>query len=326
MIDELKLKKFSEYLDKAKTVALICHMNPDGDSLGSALALAEVLKKLGKQADVFCDDLPSEKLKILPFCETINTSKLVKFDVAIAVDCSDADRFAISGRYFKKANTRLVIDHHKTNNNFADYTICDQNAAATAEVVFYLIKFLEQKYATKLIDDETASLLFSALVTDSGCFSFSNTTTETHFIASELVKFNFKASDIIFKLIKSQTLSIFKLKSRVLNKAKFYENNRIGIITFTAQDFLETEAGIDNTEGIINEIINILGVDIAIAVSEVNEKYYKISVRTKAPYDASECAGVFGGGGHERAAGCRVSGFYEDVIDKLLKASRDLIL
>lgn len=325
MIDAQKLKNFIGYLKGVDSVALICHMNPDGDTLGSAIALGLALNKLNISADVFCDDKPPEKLKFLPYMETVNSGNLSRYDAAIAVDCSAVDRFQLTGKYFKRAKTTLVIDHHKTNGNFADYTICDPSAAATAEIVYALIRKMESYYCTVLIDDVTAQLIYASLVTDSGCFSFSNTTNDTLRIASELKKYDFDAADTVFKLIKQQSVNVFKLKTRVLAETKFFNDNRIALVSFTRADFEETDTSLNNTEGIINELINIETVQLAVAVTEAYDKYYKVSFRTKEPYDASSCASVFGGGGHSRAAGCKVSGYYEDVLEKILKAGRDLI-
>lgn len=326
MIELNKIEKFASYLNRAKSVALICHISPDSDTLCSALALKRMFEKLGKRAEVFCDDTPSDKLMFLPFMDLVNTSKEKVFDVAIAVDCADISRLGVSNKYFQKSAVKLSVDHHKSNTNFADYTLCDSNASATAELVYHIVRFLEKTKNIEILDNEIAMLIFSAIVGDSGAFSFSNTSAETFLIASQLKAFDFDSADIVFRLIKSQSVKSFKLKSRVLNNAKFYEDNRICIITFSDDDYKETATTHEYTEGVISEIINIDSVDIAISVAKVYDKYYKVSIRTKEPYDASECANFFGGGGHERASGCRLSGFYEDIIEKLLKVSSDMLL
>src|SRR5574344_742337 len=113
MIDEVKIEKTSVYLNKAKTIALICHANPDGDTICSAIALAVALKKLGKTAEVFCDDSLPSKLSFLPYSDIVNVGGMKKYELAVAIDCSDAERFNYVGKYFNKADARLVIDHHK---------------------------------------------------------------------------------------------------------------------------------------------------------------------------------------------------------------------
>lgn len=325
MIDEFKIEKAIEFIDKAKTIALICHANPDGDTICSALALAVSLEKLGKTAEVFCDDNLPVKLSFLPFSNKVNTGTLKKHDLAIAVDCSDAERFNYVGKYFNKADARLVVDHHKTNAKFADYTLCDSNASATAELIYWILKKLEKQKNISLFDQQIATLIFSGIVTDSGCFSFSNTTSETLMIASELKKFDFEADIVIYNLIKAKNVNQFRLKNKVLNNAKFFDDNQIGIITFFGNDFSETGTSSEDTEGVIIDLINVNSVKIAFSVAEVYDKYFRVSIRTKDNLDASQIASTFGGGGHVKAAGCRLSGYYEDIVEKLLKAARDFL-
>lgn len=318
-----KIQKAINYLDNAKTVALVCHINPDGDAIGSVLAFSVVLEKLGKTVGVFCDNLPPKKFEFLQNFDKFNVNPEKKFDLAVAVDCSDLARTGECGKYFKHAKETLSVDHHKTNQSFTDYVLCEINASATAELLFDIITELEKNKNIKLIDDKVAEALFLAIVTDSGAFSFSNVTSKTHLIASELVKYNFNPSGIIYDMISAKSKNVFSLSVRVLNKVKFYFDNRLAIITFTKDDFKATDTSNSDTEGIITNLINISEVKIAVALTEDSEKYYKVSVRTKEPVDAADFAVTFGGGGHNRAAGFRLNGFYEDVIEKLLKAAGD---
>lgn len=320
-----KLTKFAEYLDAPKTVALLCHQNPDSDTLGSALALRRALMLLGKTVSVFCDDNPGAKVAFMPDLDCVNAdTKNKKFDLCIAVDCSTSDRVHYVGKYLKHAKTTLIIDHHKNTQSFADFVVSVPEAAATAELMYELIVILGKKYDKDLIDYTTAFLLYSAIVGDSGGFSFSNTTSDTLEIAGKLLKYGVPNYDIMYKMFAAQSQKRFVLKGIAMTNTRFYDEGKIGIMTLKAKDFEAAGLTINDTEGLINELINVDTVSIALAVSEAYDKNYKVSVRTKEPYDATEIADVFGGGGHERAAGCRISGFFEDVIDKLLKASRDI--
>ena len=167
--------------------------------------------------------------------------------------------------------------------------------------------------------------MFSAIVGDTGAFSFDNTTKNTLEVAGKLLAYGVDSHFIIYTMMKSQTEGRYKLKARAMNNTRFFDDGQIGIMTFKTTDFSETGTSTAVTDGIINELIDVASVKVAFAVSEVGDKYYKVSIRTKAPYDASAIAVTFGGGGHERAAGCRLSGYYEDVVDKLLKSARDEI-
>lgn len=328
MIEKSIIFKFISYFDGADSVALLCHVNPDSDTLGSALSLRLALKKLGKRCNVFCDDNPPERLSFLPTVNVVNETaedKFKKYDVCVAVDCNDPDRFNIVGKYFKNAKKTLVIDHHKTNRNFADFSVCDANAGATAEIMFLVISCLSENAKTNLFDKDIATLLFSSIVGDTGAFSFDNTSANTFEVAGQLLKYGVDSHFIIYTMMKSQTENRYKLKARAMYNTRFFDDGQIGVMTFRLSDFEETGTSTAVTDGIINELIDVQNVKVAFAVSEVGDKYFKASIRTKAPYDASNIALTFGGGGHERAAGCRLSGYYEDVLDKLLKSARDEI-
>lgn len=321
-----KLIKIADYLESSQSIALLCHQNPDSDTLGSALALRRALVALGKTAFVFCDDLPGAKVAFLPDIQYVNAeTDIKKFDLCIAVDCSSPDRVSVVGKYLKRAANTLVIDHHKNTQNFADYVVSVPEAAATAELIFELIEIIGKKHKKDLLDYDTAVLLYSALVGDSGGFSFSNTTSNTLEIAGKLLKFGVPSYEIMYKMFDAQSEKRFCLKAKAMSNTRFYDDGKIGIMYLSAKDFESVGLTINDTEGLINELINVESVSIAFAVSEAYDKNYKVSVRTKEPYDATEITDVFGGGGHERAAGCRVSGFFEDVIDKLIKSSRDIM-
>lgn len=314
---ELNLQEIAKKLNKASTVAIYCHTNPDGDTLGCALALRYALINKGKRADVFCEDALPDKYQRLRGGEFVKFPDKTSHDVALAVDCSDIERLGACMKSFLSAREQIAIDHHKSHKRFADITAVDAKAAACAEIVFKLLKQM------KAIGNETAELLFGAIITDTGCFSYSSTTEETHAIACELLKYDFNSSDVIYNLHKRTPENVFRLKNRVLSKCKFFSGGKIGMIIFHEEDFLQTGTKSSDTEGIITSVIDVDTVEIAFAISEVNDKNFKVSIRTKEKVDASDCASVFGGGGHKNAAGCRLNGFLEDVVDKLLKAAND---
>lgn len=306
-------------LKAANNIAIISHMNPDGDTVGSATALYFALKKAGKQAYLFCDDTPQGKLLYIKGSEFYNTEKIDKYDVCVCIDSSDISRFSGCYSEYKKSDFKINIDHHATNDRFGDLTLLDAHAAATAEVVYNLIK----EYDSTLIDNTIAHCLYCALVTDSGCFAFSSVGKNTMLVASQLLEFDINQADIAYHFYKKTSINYFNLKNRVLSKARFFADNRVCLICFMAEDFVKTETTQEDTQGIINSAIDIETVEVAIAVTQIDKYQYKVSFRTKDSVDASRCAMVFGGGGHARAAGCRVSGHFEDIIDRLIKAATD---
>ena len=314
---------FINAVDKSNIICLISHINPDGDTCSSALALYRALKLYGKeQVYLYCDSTFRDSLSVLDGIEEYNKVQINKCDLAIACDCAEFDRMGKYLNLFDKAKFKVNIDHHKTNSRYGNINIIEAGISAACEITYKVLKALDEK--RPCMDDTVAKLLYSGLVTDSGGFSFSSVSNQTHEIASKLIKYNFSASEICEHFLKSVSLKVFNLRMRVLSKAKFFENNKIGMIFFMQEDFSATGTTADDTEAAINFIRDIDTVEVAVAITQTEqENSYKISIRTSDRVDASRIAAAFGGGGHKNAAGCRTSGFFEDVKDKVLKACRD---
>lgn len=316
------MNDFSEIIkriNKANDIALFCHTNPDGDAFGSMLALYFALKKKGKTVTAYCDTKVSAHLSVFEGSENIILPDSKPHELAISVDTSTIEMLGGALKTFLLAKSQIAIDHHASFKRFTDVSYVEKDACACAQIIYKLLKEM------KLIDKPIAKLLFSGIVTDSGCFAFSSVTPSTHEFAADLMSYGFDASDAIYKVYRSTSKDRFELKRRVLAKAKFFNDDQIGIIVFAKEDFEKTGTTTFDTEGIVNELIDIDSVKIAYAISEVGDKNFKVSIRTKSPIDASEIAGVYGGGGHKCAAGCRANGYLEDVIDRLVKLASDRI-
>ncbi len=306
-------QKIKDAIDGANEVSVFCHTNPDGDAIGSLLAIFTALKRLGKNVRAICDTPLADRFDCFFNHECVELPTKCASDLAIAVDCAAIDRLGLASKCYLSAKYRVAIDHHESFVPFGQINVLDAHSASCSEIVFKLLKYMD------CVDKDVAKLLFSGLVTDSGCFQFSNTTKLTHMTACELMDFGFDAADTIFNVFRATEMNRFHLKVRALNKAKFCFEEQIGLIVFERGDFEATNTTPNDTEGIINELIDINSVKVAIAIAEVKEHSFKVSIRTKDPVNARAIAGAFGGGGHFNAAGCRVSGFLQDVVDKLLR-------
>lgn len=306
-------------IKKANSVALYCHTNPDGDAISSMLSLYVAIKNLGKEVDAFCDTALNFKFKYYPFKDVVTFPNKKKYDLGIALDCSDLDRLGDCIKSFLSCNSTIAIDHHETHKKFADITFVNSKAAANTQNIYTILKNMDA------INDTIARLIFTGIVTDSGCFSFSNTTKETFEIACELLNYNFNMEETVYTAFKLKNINLFNLQNRVLSKTRFENDNKIAFIFFEAEDFEATNTTANDTEGIISNLMNIESVVVAYALSEVGKDHYKLSIRTKDPVDAAEIALLFGGGGHSKAAGCRVNGNKFDLIEKLTKIANDRI-
>lgn len=314
IIDAVKMIK------SAKSIALFSHINPDCDTICSALALRLFLQKAGKEASVYCDGDLKFDMEELYTADSVNADRsATSYDLTIAVDCAEEARMGKFIPLFKKGKKTLCIDHHLQDRNFAQYNLIDAHAGATAELIYLII----EKYDISLLDTDIASLLYTALITDTGNFGFSNVGPRTLAIASELLRYDVPNAEISYKHFREISFGTFKLKARALSKAQFFENNRIGVISFLKDDFAATGTTSASSANLVNEIVNIAGVEIAVSITEVKPNSYKISVRTQDKANANAIASTFGGGGHKNAAGFMINGFYGNVLDDILKACKD---
>lgn len=317
--------KIINIIKSSNDIAIFMHINPDGDALGSSLAMYTFLKKLGKNVHCFTPGLTNiiqPKFLFLTNVDAYNKELSPNYELAIALDCGDAARLSEENfKVFKKAKTKIVIDHHESHESFSPLTLLEANSASTTQIVYKLLKM----YDKNNIDYDIALQLYTGLVTDSGSFSYSSTSSQTHKIAAELLEYGIDAGHVSRKVMKDTPYNVFNLKNRVLSKTKFYSDNQIAVINFNPEDFQSTQTTESDTEGLINNILDIDSVEIAIAIAEVKDKAYKVSIRSKDKVKASDIAGIFGGGGHANAAGCRVYGYYEDVYNKLISISTEML-
>lgn len=313
-------ENFIKKIHQSDTVAIFMHINPDGDCIGSALALYAFLTNLGKTAHCFLEEGNAIKynLHFLPFIEKINAAELKNYDLAVAVDCGSDGRLGNNClARFLSCQSHIAIDHHETGEPFVEDMILEPKAASTTQILFKIFKAFDKS----AIDKNVATLLFAGLMTDSGGLTFSSTTAECYQMAAELCAYGIDNYYINRKLFKENKLSVFNLTNRALSGMKLYLDNRVGVITFTQKDYEETGTNQEDTDGIINRVIDIIGVKVAISVSEINANAYKIGMRSKDGVDAGAIAKYFGGGGHFYASGCRIYGSYEEVLAKLIEAA-----
>lgn len=307
-------------LKSAKSAAIIMHIRPDGDTIGSSLALKNALEQIGKKAEIFCDDSLPERFGFLKGFETLNSGDFKQCDIAVAVDCSDRSRLGQLWFEFKKKPVTVCIDHHGSNDGFADITVLDANACATAIVMEKIIDGLGVKK-----DRAIAEGLYTGLSTDTGNFSHANTSAETFAMACRLIECGIDLPNIVTRLYKSDHKERILLLGEAIRHMRFFADDKIAVMTVTKKDVDAFHALSEDTEGFIDHAIGIQGVEIAACIMQYNGgNQYKVSLRSKT---ASACAvaQVFGGGGHKLASGCMLSGFLEDVVDKIVKAMKDEI-
>lgn len=288
-------------IEKSEHNIYICsHIQPDGDNIGSTLALGMAIKKMSKNVKLLkVDDIPSD-YKFLPNVDLIKKYEMEEnIDLFIALDSSDMERLGVGKEFAKNANNIINIDHHITNTKFGDINIVSSSSAATGELVYEFIKQMGVD-----IDKNIATCLYTAISTDTGSFIYSNTTYMTHLIIAELLKTGIDINNININLYQKRSMERTRLFINVLNDMEIYLDGKIGIVTVTQDILKSNNAKMEDTEGIISFVRGIDSVEVACLLKEVDKNEIKVSLRSKEKIDVSKISNKFNGGGHIRAAGC----------------------
>lgn len=287
-------------LRKAPTVALFSHVSPDGDCMGSMLALGLALKKLGKRVYLYNPDSVPFNLDFLPGASEVQNALPDPLPQLLCfVDCTDLHRVNLEPSQLPEQAVILNLDHHISNQRFGTINWVDPEASASGEVVMELIRELEVT-----IDVEIATNIYTALVTDTGSFQFSNTTAKTHRLAADLLESGIDLQHIHLRIFDQKPLAQVELLRRGLSNLKLYAEGRLAVISLHKGDFEETGAVENLSEGVINHARSIAGVEVAVLFKEVETRKIRIGFRSNLWFNVNDLASRFGGGGHKRAAGC----------------------
>lgn len=304
------LKECAEIIGKYNSFLILTHSSPDGDTLGSAFALKRALLKIGKQSQVVCNDEIPQKYSFL--WDGI-TNESVDFEAVIAVDV--ADRKLLGEKIDSEYGDKIVlsIDHHLSHRDYAENTfLCDK--ASNAENIYSLINEMQIP-----IDENVATCIYCGMATDTGCFLFTNTTAETHKTAALLMEKGADFALVNRKMFETKTMSYLKLEQMALSTVELHFGGKCALMQITQEMFKESHSNDGECDGIASLPRKIEGVMIGITIREKENGNYKVSIRTVEPYDAAKLCAHFGGGGHNRAAGCEFECSLEETKSALLK-------
>lgn len=298
----------------ANSVAIMSHTSPDGDNLGSLEAMYGFLKGLNKEVVYLSnDDVPKDFVYLPSTKARVDVSSVDEaFDLLIALDSSDTDRFGAKGKeLFEKAKFTVNIDHHMSNLSYADLNCVLPKATSTGEVLF---RVLEAMDAT--ITPEMATGFYTAISTDTGSFQYDSVNGDTHRIVAKLYDAGCDHNMVVQSVYQSMSKEKLALSARVLSDLRFMADGKISIAICRLKDMEATGASKDDTEGIVEKARNIDGVEMAIFLKEKAHEV-KLSFRSKSYLNCTEFASVFGGGGHIRAAGASSSESLESVLERV---------
>lgn len=313
------LSQVIELIEKHERFAVTSHIRPDGDSLGSSLALCWILRGLRKDAEVImCDQVPHAYAK-LPGADAVRVVSDVDhhYDAVFVIECSDVTR---PGLPKLKDQFVVNIDHHSTTALFGNVNWIDSTAAAVGEMIYNLAKAIGAR-----ITPELSSCVYAALLTDTGSFHFSNTTERTFKIASELVRHGAQPAKLSQAIFYSHPYGKVKLVGAVLATLQRDESGRIAWITMTRDAMSESGASEEDTDGIINYPLTIGEVEAAAFFRELPNSTYRISLRSKNRVNVARVAEQFGGGGHCNAAGFTIVADYDELTREVIAKLKEAV-
>ncbi len=302
------LVEISNILKNKNFFYILTHMYPDGDALGSAFALCRILQKLGKFAKVMYSNPIPEKFEYLT---KLVTHQDFEPEYIISVDLADTGLLEPDlKKYSDKID--LCIDHHISNKNYSKIKFVDSKAAANCEIIYHLLKEMDVTP-----DSETASALYTGIATDTGCFEYSNTTADSHFIVSKLIELGAESNKInekLFILKSKKKLSVEKL---LYENLEYFFEGKCAITHITLSEMDKLKVNDNEIDGIASLPIKIEGVQIGITLREKTDNCYKVSVRTSSDINANDFCAYFGGGGHAKAGGFSISGNLFDIKNQI---------
>lgn len=320
-IDHATIEKAARAIADAESIAMACHVGPDGDALGSMLALAIAASEAGKEvvASFGSPHVFPPSLSFLPDHHLVTPEEFPEApELMVVFDAGSADRLGELGSNASKAATVVVIDHHVTNEGFGDISVVDPEAAATGELVYAILKELEWRTTP-----DVAMCLLTALITDTGRFSYSNTTPETHRIAADLVEAGAKPALIGRHVYEEEPFGYLKAVGIAMERAVLDPERRVVYTYITDEDL--KGAGIDwgETENLIDLLRLAVESDTAVLAKGHDDGRVKVSLRSRGDTDVGGLAAAMGGGGHRLAAGFTVEDGIESVLDQVLGVVED---
>ncbi len=306
-------------LQKEDNFLITAHIRPEGDSIGSQLAMAILLQKLGKKVTIINEDLPPEIYHFLPQCEKILTYspeyERSRFDVALVLDCNQIERVGKVASRVRNAPIIINIDHHPDSSGIGEYNYIDTNASACAEQIYIIIKAMNFK-----LDYDLALPIYVGIMTDTGSFKQVNTTSLSHQIVADLLNYGIEPNEIASQIYEVNTTDSVKLLGQILSTLKTIQNGRIIIANITQKMLSKTGFMTDiEPERIINQIRSIKGVEVILLFRDLGQNKVKVNLRSKVSFNVSEIAKIFNGGGHLRASGCVIEGTLQEVEKRVLQ-------
>ncbi|MGE5675183.1 MAG: DHH family phosphoesterase [Mycobacterium leprae] len=299
---EIDLVGAARLIWESQSTLFFLHVSPDGDSIGGTLAMVRALQKAGKRAVAVGVDPVPRIFHFLPGWDTLFTPwQEVEgdWDLACFLDCGDLERIGDAMPLVARCKHNLNVDHHSTNTGYGEYNYLDFKAAAVGELAYRLLRQMDLP-----LDQEIATCLYTALVTDTGSFKYDSTAPSTHRIAAELIELGVKPYEVASAVFENEAPGRLALLGHALRTLQIDETGRIAWLHVTRAMLEEVGAGDEDVEGLVNYARSVTGVEVGLIFRETPEGIVRVGLRSRRQVDVGRIAKQFGGGGHARAAGC----------------------
>lgn len=311
----MTLDNIIEEINNAESIIILTHENPDGDAIGSSLAMYQALKKLGKCVDVIIPVF-ARTFNFLPKADEIKKESLESYDLAIALDCSDIKRLVGFEKYYENAKVKVQIDHHGVNAMYGDYNYVDPVSPACAQILLNVLQYWNIE-----IDKEIGTCLLAGIITDTGGFRHSNVNSETFEFVSWILNRGVNVSNVYRQVLQKNSRTKFELSKLATERIEFLEDGKIAFTYINEEDEKKLGCEVGDHEGIVEIGRDIEGVEVSIFLRE-DKKGYKVSLRSNDYVNVSDVCLIFGGGGHIKAAGCHLPLSLEQAKQKIIEQVR----
>jgi bifunctional oligoribonuclease and PAP phosphatase NrnA len=310
-----------QQFNNSNKILAVCHANPDGDAIGSLIALGLSLEALNKKITLYCESPIPAVYRFLPAVHRI-VKKIgrLNYDAAVILDCGDLSRVGKAISFVKQVPVIVNIDHHVTNTGFGHLQLIDTSACATAEIVYRLIKQMGLSF-----DKTIATSIYTGILADTGSFRFSNTNKAAFAICQEMVEIGVDPHNIARHVYGTYSLSRIKLLNLALDSIELSKNGKLSIMTLTKDMFDETHTQSEDVDGLINYAKRIEDVEVAALIQEQHNgkkrsktpNRFHVSLRSDGAVDVAAIASLFGGGGHSSAAGFSIESTLSNIKSRI---------
>lgn len=318
------MNRLAKIVSGSNSIAIASHIDPDGDSIGSILALWLALKQKCENVEVFVDGVLPRRYGFLPQSKYIKKYGDVEekeFDLFFALDCGNKSRLGHGAKAMEKSKTVINIDHHISNTEFGDINIIDVNSSSTCEMIYSIIKDMGLT-----IDKQIATCIYVGIVTDSGNFMYDNVTEKTHLIVADLIKADIAKQDIIYNLYQKKSVNSLRFLGYSLINMNIELEGRLAIFQISSDLLKRFNIPDDDVESLVNYGRDIEGIDIAVTMMEKGDNKIKLSFRSKHDdVDVRALARLFNGGGHKKASGAVLDSTLDEAKNRVIEKAKQFV-